>query len=119
MNYDNNNIFAKMISGEVAVEKIYEDEFVIAINDINPVAPTHILVIPKGQYKDFADFTNNASAQEVLHYFKAISTITKEQDLDEYRLISNKGEKAGQSVFHFHTHIVGGLKINGLIDRVA
>lgn len=115
MKYDSNNIFAKIISGEIPAKKIYEDEHVIAINDINPVAPVHILVIPKGSYLDFADFTNNASADEVAHYFKTINKIAKEQGLEEYRLISNKGAQSGQSVFHFHTHIIGGAKISGLI----
>lgn len=119
MTYDSNNIFAKMISREVPVEKIYEDDTLIAINDINPVAPAHILVIPKGSYADFADFTNSASAEEVAHYFKTIAVIAKDQGLEQYRLISNKGAESGQSVFHFHTHIIGGTKISGLIDKVA
>lgn len=119
MTYDSNNIFAKMISGEVPVEKVYEDDYVIAINDINPVAPVHILVIPKGSYVDYADFTRNATEHEVASYFKAVTKITEELDLESYRLISNKGEESGQSVFHFHTHIISGTKITGLVDKVA
>lgn len=119
MTYDVNNIFAKMISGDVPVEKIYEDDHVIAINDINPVAPIHILVIPKGSYVDFTDFTDNATENELISYFKAIANITKEQGAKSYRLISNKGVESGQSVFHFHTHIISGTKISGLVDKVA
>lgn len=114
--YDKNNIFAKIISGEISSDKIHEDDHVIAINDINPVAPVHMLVIPKKPYADFADFISKATKEEVSHYFSAIKNIAENQGLKEYRLVSNKGTSAGQSVFHFHTHIIGGKTIHGLID---
>lgn len=116
--YDENNIFAKIISGEIASDKIYEDDYVIAINDINPVAPVHMLVIPKKPYADFADFISRADKDEISHYFSSIRNIAENQGLEEYRLVSNKGSSAGQSVFHFHTHIIGGKTIHGLIDSV-
>ena len=117
MTYNKNNIFAKIIAGEVAAEILYEDDRIIAVKDINPAAPVHILVMPKGAYIDFADFASKASADEVQHYFKTIDIIAKENDAEEYRIVSNKGEKAGQSVFHFHTHILGGLTNTNLINK--
>lgn len=115
--YDNNNIFAKIISGEIPSEKLYEDEQLIAIKDINPAAPIHILIIPKGNYIDLDDFTHNAHAEEIAHYFKMVSIIAKENGAVEYRIISNKGASSGQSVFHFHTHILSGSTNKELIDK--
>lgn len=115
--YEKNNVFAKIISGEIPGEKLYEDDKVIAINDINPAAPIHILVIPKGEYIDFADFASKASSEEIAHYFKTIANIAKENGAHEYRIVSNKGAKAGQSVFHFHSHILSGSTNKELIDK--
>jgi len=115
--YNTNNIFNKIISGEVPTEKLYEDDQLIAIKDITPEAPIHILVIPKGNYIDLDDFTNNATEQEVAHYFKQITLIAKDNNAIEYRIVSNKGAKSGQSVFHFHTHILAGTTNNKLIDK--
>ncbi|PCJ24081.1 MAG: histidine triad nucleotide-binding protein [Rickettsiales bacterium] len=110
--YDKNNVFAKIIKNDIAGEKLYEDENLIAIKDINPEADIHLLVIPKGDYVDLADFTTNASAQEIEHYFKMIPIIAKENGAEEYRIVSNSGASAGQSVFHFHTHILSGSKLS-------
>lgn len=115
--YDKNNIFAKIINGDVPAEKLYEDEKVVAIKDINPAAPIHILVIPKGAFIDFADFVANSSPEDIVYYFKTIETIAKENGAKDYRLVSNKGASAGQSVFHFHTHILSGSSNNNLIDK--
>lgn len=115
--YDKNNIFAKIIRNEISNEKIFEDEFIIVIKDINPIAPFHILVIPKNNYIDFSDFTENASTEEIAHYFKIITKITQENNIDNYRIISNIGENAGQSVFHFHTHIISGFNNTDLINE--
>lgn len=115
--YDSNNIFAKIITGEIPAKKIYEDNYVIAINDINPVAPIHILVIPKNGYKDFTTFIGNASNEEITHYYKAIKKIADDAGAKDYRVITNNGKGAGQSVFHFHSHIIGGREITGLIDK--
>lgn len=117
MKYDANNIFARIISGEIASDKIYEDETVIAINDINPVAPVHVLVIPKKHYVDFSEFIGNNSEEGILNYYKAIKKITDQLGLDSYRLVTNKGSASGQSVFHFHTHIIAGSKNHNLIDK--
>jgi len=115
--YDSNNAFAKIISGTINAEKVYEDDKIIAIKDINPIAPIHILVIPKNAYIDFTDFVTRANAQEITHYFKTVAMIAKEQGAENYQLVSNKGSAAGQSVFHFHTHIISGLKDLNLINK--
>ena len=117
MKYDKQNVFAQIISGKIKAEKLYEDEKLIAIKDINPATPLHILVIPKGEFVDFEDFVNNNTPEDVTHYFKTISHIAKEQGALEYRLVSNKGAEAGQSVFHFHTHILGGLDNKDLVNK--
>jgi histidine triad (HIT) family protein len=115
--YNKNNIFAKIIRGEIPTEKLYEDGTVIAIKDINPHAPIHILVLPKGEYLDFTDFIEKASSAEISHYFKTIAKIAKDNGADEYRIVSNKGESSGQSVFHFHTHILSGSKNLNLMGK--
>ncbi|RTK92097.1 MAG: HIT domain-containing protein [Rickettsiales bacterium] len=115
--YDKNNVFAKIIRSELPSEKIYEDEILIAIKNINPVAPFHILVIPKNNYVDFADFIDNALSDEINHYFRKINEIAKENNIADYRIVSNKGAKAGQSVFHFHTHIISGFDNPDLINE--
>lgn len=115
-NYDTNNIFAKIIRGELPARKVYEDEAVLAFHDIAPNAPVHVLVIPKGEYIDFSDFVSKASAEEVTYYFSKINEIANMLGLEEegFRLTTNKGSKSGQSVFHFHTHILGGAKFSEL-----
>ncbi len=115
--YDSNNVFAKIIRGEIKSDKIYEDKYVLAFKDIAPAAPTHILVIPKGPYKDYSDFINKASPEEVSYYFTKINDIACDLGLEEhgFRLCSNIGEKSGQSVFHFHTHILSGAKFGRLV----
>ena len=114
--YDKENIFAKIINGQLPAKKVYEDDKVIAFQDIAPVAPTHILVLPKGEFIDYADFVTRASGEEVKNYFTTIVDIIKELGLEEadYRLVTNKGPQSGQSVFHFHTHIISGRKLTGL-----
>lgn len=112
--YDENNIFAQIISGRISADKVYEDEQLLAINDIHPVAPVHILLIPKKQYTDYSDFITNASAQEVQHYFQTVVKIVEKLNIPEnsYRLVTNVGQKSGQTVFHFHTHIIAGRVLN-------
>lgn len=115
--YNKNNVFAKIISEELPSEKIYEDDILIAIKNIAPVSPVHFLIIPKGGYTDFEDFVTNASANEVSRYFKTTAKIAKENNISEYRLVCNKGESVGQSVFHFHTHLISGFDDLTLIDH--
>ena len=112
--YDENNVFAKMLKGDIPVNKIYEDEYAIAFADIHPKAPVHLLVIPKGTYTDFSDFTAKASAAEITGFFKAVGTVAKEQGLVEngYRLVMNTGRDGGQEVPHLHVHILAGKKLS-------
>jgi len=113
MSYDNNNIFAKIIRGEIPCEKVYEDEHVLAFNDITPKAPVHILVLPKKPYVDMDDFSKNASAEEISALFKTFGDIAREKGLAEkgYRLVVNCGEDGGQEVPHLHLHLLGGKKL--------
>ncbi|MBR7158214.1 MAG: histidine triad nucleotide-binding protein [Alphaproteobacteria bacterium] len=115
--YDKSNIFAKFLSGEVPVKKIYEDEYAIAFNDINPQAPVHVLVIPKGEYTSFEDFSAKASDAEIAGYVRAIGKVSRQLELDKsgYRLLVNMGANGGQEVPHLHTHIFGGAKLGRMV----
>ena len=112
--YDVDNIFAKIIRGEISADKVYEDSKVLAFYDIFPLAPIHCIVIPKEEYVDYSDFVSNASAEDVCYYFATIDKIATQLGLknDGFRLCMNRGVKSGQSVFHFHTHILGGTKLS-------
>lgn len=115
MAYDTNNIFAKILRGEIPCKKVHEDDHVLAFHDIAPIAPVHVLVVPKGAYVDAADFAARASAQEIAAYYQAVANIASQLGVSDYRLVSNKGTQSGQTVFHFHTHIIGGKKLGGLV----
>lgn len=117
MTYDPNNIFAKMIRGEIPVNKIYEDDFVIAFNDIVPRAKVHVLVIPKNAYLSIDDFGEKASPDEVKGFFKAVSKIARDLGVEEqgYRVIANHKVFSGQQVYHFHVHILGGQPLGPLV----
>lgn len=118
MTYDSNNIFAKIIRGEIPCKKVYEDESVLAFHDVAPAAPTHILVIPKGEYISFDDFIHKASKQEIAEFFLAVRTIARDFGVKEtgYRLITNHGVDAHQTVPHFHVHLLGGKKMGHLLS---
>ncbi len=113
MVYDKNNIFARIIRGESSCEKVYEDEDVLAFKDINPAAPVHVLVIPKGEYISFYDFVRDASPEIVALFFKKVHYVANFLGLSEhgYRLITNHGKGAMQLVLHFHVHILGGKEL--------
>ena len=118
MQYDKENIFAKIINGEIPCDKIYEDDFVLAFNDIAKAAPTHILVIPKGEYISFSDFVLKAKSNEVSGFFQKVRKIAVEiagLEEDGFRIITNHGKDGSQSVFHFHVHILGGKQLGGLL----
>lgn len=117
MTYDKNNIFAKIIRGELPSNKVYEDEFAFAMHDIKPDAPVHVLVLPKGEYVSFDDFAQHASPDFMKGYFAAIRKVAAQLGLQEggYRLITNHGKDAFQSVFHFHVHILGGRGLGKLL----
>jgi histidine triad (HIT) family protein len=118
MAYDKNNIFAKIIRGEIPAAKVFEDEKVLAFNDISKATPIHVLVIPKGEYINFSDFIAKAKAEEISHFFKKVSEIAKlvEADKSGFRLISNVGSDAHQSVPHFHVHILAGKRMGPLVS---
>lgn len=115
MAYDSNNVFAKILRGEIPCKKVYEDVWAFAFHDIAPAAPVHVLVIPKGEYESFADFTAKAGAKVVGQFFESVQIVVKHLGLEDYRLITNKGGDAGQTVFHFHVHILGGREMGALL----
>lgn len=105
-------IFCKIISGEIPSSKVYEDEYVYAFNDINPMAPIHILVIPKKHVANVMDI-NSENSDMISHIFEAISVIAKQQKLEKgFRVVSNCNEYAGQTVFHLHFHILSGRRLS-------
>lgn len=117
MAYDHNNIFAKILRGEIPCKKVYEDEFALSFYDINPSAPVHILVIPKSDYCSFHDFAQNASPEFIKGFFESVQKTAKIVNLQEsgYRIISNHGGDAMQTVQHFHVHLLGGKNLGGLL----
>ena len=117
MTYDSNNIFARIIRGEIPCKKVYEDELVLAFHDVSPAAPVHVLVVPKGDFISFDDFVLKNKPEVVGAFFSKVREIAKQLAVVEsgYRLISNHGENASQSVKHFHVHIIGGKELGGLL----
>jgi histidine triad (HIT) family protein len=109
MKYDSNNVFYKIINGQAKADMVLEGEYYIAINDISPKAPVHILVIPKNSYIDYNDFATNASDAEIIDFTKGLAQIIKMKNLEEggFRLISNSGTFGQQEVMHMHMHILG------------
>ncbi len=116
--YDENNIFAKILAGDIPCDKVYEDDYVLAFNDIAPQAPVHILVIPKGQYVSIVDFGVNASVEEVQAFYAAIAKIAKEAGIrdDGFRSIANTGVHGGQEVPHYHMHLLGGAPMGAMVS---
>jgi len=119
MAYDPNNIFAKILRGEIPCNKVYEDEYSLAFHDINPQAPVHVLVIPKGGYVSMADFTANAPDDLISGFMRAVGKVADGLGLVEpgYRTISNAGPNAHQEVPHLHVHILGGRPLGPMLDR--
>lgn len=117
--YDESNIFAKILRGEIPCNKVHEDEHVLAFHDINPQAPTHILVIPKGAYVSWDDFSAGASDVEIGAFVRAVGMIAREAGLVEpgYRLLANVGEHGGQEVPHLHVHLFGGRPLGSMLAR--
>jgi histidine triad (HIT) family protein len=115
--YDKNNIFAKIIRGEIPCDEVYSDENVIAFKDVSPAAPVHVLVLPKGEYVSFDDFVATAGSDSVGHFFSTVQQIAAQLGVVEsgYRLITNHGVDASQTVMHFHVHILAGKPLGGLL----
>ena len=121
MSYDDNNIFAKILKGEIPCKKIYEDEFVLSFHDTNPQKKIHALVIPKGKYIDLDDFSLNASPDEMVGLLKGINTVVKMLGISTdkgkgYRALANTSEHGGQEVPHLHFHLFGGEKIGKMVE---
>ena len=119
MAYDRNNVFARILRGEIPCKRVYEDVHVLAFHDISPQSPTHILLIPKGEYVSFDDFAAKASPEEVTALVRAIGRIAREQGVADsgYRILSNTGAAAHQEVPHFHVHLFGGRDLGGMLPR--
>ena len=123
MSYDENNIFAKILRGEIPCKKIYEDEFVLAFHDINPQKKVHAIIIPKGEYVNLDDFSLKASAKEISGLIKGISLVAKKLGVSEevkgggYRSLVNVGGNGGQEVPHLHFHILGGRNMGFMVAR--
>lgn len=117
MAYDQNNIFAKILRGEIPCDKVYESEHTLAFKDINPQAPVHTLVIPKGAYVDYDDFSANASVEEIVDYVRSVGEVARQAGVVErgYRILSNMGEEGGQEVPHLHVHVFGGKPLGRMI----
>jgi histidine triad (HIT) family protein len=117
MAYDRGNIFARILRGEIPCKKIFEDDHVLAFHDINPQAPTHVLVIPKGAYVSLDDFTASASDVEIAALFRAVGRIARDLNLvaPGYRILANHGRDAHQEVPHFHVHLFGGRDLGRMI----
>ena len=119
MAYDTNNIFARILRGELPANKVYESEHALSFRDINPQAPVHVLVIPKGAYVDMEDFTAKASAEEITGLFRAVGETARTLGLvaDGYRILSNNGTNAHQEVPHLHIHIFAGRPLGPMLKR--
>lgn len=122
MAYDANNIFAKIVRKEIPSKVVYEDDEVLAFHDVSPAAPVHVLVIPKGDYVSFNDFISQAGETNIGGFFTKIQHIAEKElklAVDGYRLITNHGLNASQTVPHFHVHILGGTQLGGLLSGDA
>jgi histidine triad (HIT) family protein len=118
--YDPANIFARILRGEIPCKRVHEDAFALAFHDIHPLAPVHVLVIPKSAHVSAADFHANATTDEIAGFWRAVGAVAKALGLEEtgYRLLANMGEDSGQEVPHFHVHLCGGRRLGRLISAV-
>lgn len=117
--YDDNNIFARILRGELPCKRVYEDDSALAFHDINPQAPIHILVIPKGRYVSWDDFTRQASEAEIAGFIRAVGAVARQENLVEpgYRLLANIGVHGHQEVPHLHVHLFGGKPLGPMLAR--
>lgn len=117
--YDDANIFARILRGEIPCKKVFEDEHALAFHDINPQAPVHVLVIPKGPYVSWADFSASAGDAAIAGFVRAVGQVARELGLEEpgYRLLANAGIHAHQEVPHLHVHIFGGTQMGAMLPH--
>lgn len=118
--YDDQNIFAKILRGEIPNRTVFEDEWALAFHDINPQAPVHVLVIPKGAYVSWDDFSATASAEEIAGFVRAVGHVARSLGLVEpgYRLLANIGQHGHQEVPHLHVHLFGGKPLGPMLARL-
>ena len=117
--YDDQNVFAKILRGEIPSKTVFEDDYALAFHDINPQAPTHILVIPKGRYVSWDDFSAHGSEAEIAGFVRAVGRVARDAGLVEpgYRLLANIGGDGHQEVPHLHVHIFGGRPMGAMLPR--
>ena len=117
--YDESNIFARILRGEIQSNRVYEDEHALAFHDINPMAPTHILIIPKGAYVSWDDFSERGTDAEIAGFVRAVGKVARDLDLvaPGYRLLANAGLNSGQEVPHLHVHLFGGRSLGPMLAR--
>jgi len=117
--YDDTNIFARILRGEIPNKTVYEDEWALAFHDINPQAPVHVLVIPRGAYVSWDDFSAKASDEEIAGFIRAIGIVARDLGLPAsgYRLLANIGRDGHQEVPHLHFHVFGGKRLGGMLPR--
>jgi diadenosine tetraphosphate (Ap4A) HIT family hydrolase len=115
--YDDNNVFARILRGELPCKRVYEDEYALAFHDINPQAPVHVLVIPKTRHVSVADFATSAPQEVVAGFFRAVALVARQLELEApgYRILANMGHDAHQEVPHFHVHIFGGRRLGAML----
>jgi len=118
--YDDQNVFAKILRGEIPNRTVFEDEWALAFHDINPQAPVHVLVIPKGAYVSWDDFSATASAEEIAGFVRALGHVARSLGLVEpgYRLLANIGQHGHQEVPHLHVHLFGGKPLGPMLARL-
>ena len=119
MSYDPGNVFAKILRGEIPCDKVYENEHALAFHDVSPQAPVHVLVIPKGEYVSFDDFSASAPPEAIAGFHRAVHEVVAALGLGErgYRVVSNVGADAHQEVMHFHLHVFAGCDLGSMIKR--
>jgi histidine triad (HIT) family protein len=117
--YDETNVFARILRGELPCRRVYEDEHALAFHDINPLAPVHILVIPKGPYVSWDDFSAKAPPEEIAGFVRAVGKVARDAGLvtQGYRLLANTGQRGGQEVPHLHVHVFGGQPLGPMLAR--
>ena len=117
--YDSNNIFARILRGEIPCSEVYSDDWALAFHDINPQAPVHVLVIPRGAFLSWDDFSERASAEEIAGFVRAVGTVARQLGLVDpgYRLMANVGHNGHQEVPHLHVHLFGGQPLGPMLAR--
>lgn len=119
MSYDDTNIFARILRGEIPCQKVYEDDHVLAFDDISPACPVHVLVIPKGPYRSITEMAAEGKDAELAALLRALGTVARQTGVDQtgYRVISNTGEDGHQEVPHLHFHVLGGRPVGRMVGR--